>query len=286
MTFPSGKAYIGITTRTLIARFEQHVKDARLGRGHAVHAALRKYCAEVVKVEPLVFADDLGYLQELEQAAIKAFGTKAPGGYNMTAGGDGFTELDREAVLARTATLMGDPERLERWRRKLSEAWTADKRKARAQAIRQLWATDYGAKLREKHKSRPRRPPPRKLTREEHAERRRAWWTADKRQVQALRIALAGSERSAEIASKQREVMTSVDARARIARALSSHADATFVKGRKPLRGGFTRHVWDQIPEPATFEELFALGFSKGRLGKALKNGNLVRVDGSSPRAG
>jgi hypothetical protein len=40
-------------------------------------------------VKTLMVADDWSYLCEMEVAAIRAFGTMAPGGYNLTAGGEG-----------------------------------------------------------------------------------------------------------------------------------------------------------------------------------------------------
>lgn len=43
LTFPDGKAYIGITTGTATERFSEHVYWARKGRTYCVNAAIRKY---------------------------------------------------------------------------------------------------------------------------------------------------------------------------------------------------------------------------------------------------
>lgn len=89
LTFPNGKAYIGITTRTVAARFYGHVQFSRIGKKPcAVHMAIRKYGADAVNVETLAVGK-WGYLTELESKAISAFNSKAPFGYNLTDGGEG-----------------------------------------------------------------------------------------------------------------------------------------------------------------------------------------------------
>ena len=50
-TFPSGKAYIGQTTKSLGKRKRQHVRKALSGSPFPFHAAIRKYGAENVKWE-------------------------------------------------------------------------------------------------------------------------------------------------------------------------------------------------------------------------------------------
>jgi group I intron endonuclease len=89
LTFPSGKAYIGITKEAARERFSEHAYDAKRGLKKAISRAFRKYGSEAVKLETLVIASDWAYLCDLERKAIAAFGTKWPGGYNMTDGGEG-----------------------------------------------------------------------------------------------------------------------------------------------------------------------------------------------------
>lgn len=90
LTFPNGKKYIGITSGTLRRRVNLHRSHANTGRPGAVYNAIRKYGAQGFDALPLVVASDWDYLCELEQKAIAAFGSMAPGGFNLTAGGEGF----------------------------------------------------------------------------------------------------------------------------------------------------------------------------------------------------
>ena len=66
-----------------------HQMKVREGRSQALQLAIRKYGAENFAVETLVIADDWEYLCDLERKAIQAYGTMAPGGYNLTVGGEG-----------------------------------------------------------------------------------------------------------------------------------------------------------------------------------------------------
>ena len=90
LSFPSGKQYIGITSGTLQRRVNLHRSHANLGRPGAVYNAIRKYGRQGFSAKVLVFASDWNYLCELEKKAISNFGTRAPGGYNLTDGGEGF----------------------------------------------------------------------------------------------------------------------------------------------------------------------------------------------------
>ncbi|MEK0418306.1 MAG: hypothetical protein RI949_2312 [Pseudomonadota bacterium] len=93
LDFPNGKSYIGITNETAALRFARHIKKANAGQKQAVLNAIRKYSPRQIKVRTLVIADDWGYLLDLERKAIRAFGTKAPRGYNLTDGGEGVLGL-------------------------------------------------------------------------------------------------------------------------------------------------------------------------------------------------
>lgn len=90
LTFPNGKKYIGITSGTLRRRVNLHRSHANTGRPGAVYNAIRKYGPRGFEAKPLVVASNWDYLCELEQKAIAAFGSMAPGGFNLTAGGEGF----------------------------------------------------------------------------------------------------------------------------------------------------------------------------------------------------
>jgi GIY-YIG catalytic domain len=90
LTSPSGKSYIGISSKTAATRFLKHTEHALGKRQNGVlYSALRKYDPNSFKVETLVIANDWKYLCDLEMKVIAAFGTKHPNGYNMTDGGEG-----------------------------------------------------------------------------------------------------------------------------------------------------------------------------------------------------
>jgi hypothetical protein len=92
LTSPSGKSYIGISSKTAADRFAKHVEHALGKRQNGViYSALRKYGPAAFDVKTLVIANDFQYLCDLEVKAIAAFGTRYPSGYNMTDGGEGST---------------------------------------------------------------------------------------------------------------------------------------------------------------------------------------------------
>lgn len=121
LSFPDGKAYIGITTWTVEARFSEHCANARRkSKTFAVHAAIRKFGAESVKVETLAAAD-WAALVNLEIGAIAEYGTYAPGGYNLTRGGEGMFDLSPESRAKKSAAMRGRSISDEQ-RQKISEA--------------------------------------------------------------------------------------------------------------------------------------------------------------------
>lgn len=92
LTSPSGKSYIGISSKTTEKRWAKHVEHAMGKRDSgALYAALRKYGPETFSVRTLVVCDDWDYLCILEVKAIASFGTLSPSGYNISTGGDGVT---------------------------------------------------------------------------------------------------------------------------------------------------------------------------------------------------
>jgi group I intron endonuclease len=83
----NGKAYIGQTSGTIEARFNQHRSKADNGSKHLLHAAIRKYGADSFTTECLAVAhtEDEGY--DLEKKFIADQKTHGLG-YNMTGGGE------------------------------------------------------------------------------------------------------------------------------------------------------------------------------------------------------
>lgn len=79
----NGKSYIGVTSDP-IQRFRRH-KHASSGVV-AFNRAVRKYGIDNFNFQILAIFDDVNAANYHENAAIKAFGTLAPGGYNLAGG--------------------------------------------------------------------------------------------------------------------------------------------------------------------------------------------------------
>jgi group I intron endonuclease len=87
----NGKAYVGITCGSIEDRWRKHVNAARYGKYEktTLSRAIQKYGKDGFTVERIGKATSYESLLELEVEAIKALGTRAPNGYNISAGGDG-----------------------------------------------------------------------------------------------------------------------------------------------------------------------------------------------------
>lgn len=84
LDFASGKSYVGITNGTMKQRLRNHKKKLQQDYDLALYRAWRKYGEPRVTV---LARADKDYLMEIEPKAIIAYGTRVPGGYNLTAGG-------------------------------------------------------------------------------------------------------------------------------------------------------------------------------------------------------
>ncbi len=102
LTSPSGKSYVGQTTRPLPVRWSQHKSDARL-RKHdwPIQRAIRKYGAENFTVVVAARASSKANLDALEKFFIPMFGD-----YNIAPGGEGGA-ISAEANAKRRASLKG-----------------------------------------------------------------------------------------------------------------------------------------------------------------------------------
>jgi hypothetical protein len=230
LTFPNNKAYIGISRHSLAWRLRRHRYSLAGGSDTLLYRAWRKYGAAAIKAEVLVVASDIKYLHGLEVGAIAAYRTRNPLGYNMTAGGDGTVDPSHE-IITRRRQLGADPA----WQAmhrdiqmKLAETlWTAEHRAERGAAIRSLWDGEYGEKLRLLHAGR-RVPKPRKVLLD-HAELSRrkviALSGTETRKRMSDSAKRASGSRRDQIAKIQTDVMADVEARLRIARALSPLAN-------------------------------------------------------------
>ena len=83
------KVYIGQTSRTIQARFQQHINSAKRGdtEGMIIYNAIRKYGAENFYVEE-VECVEIDSLNEREKYWINYYNSLRPNGYNIREGGD------------------------------------------------------------------------------------------------------------------------------------------------------------------------------------------------------
>jgi group I intron endonuclease len=86
ITLCNGKQYVGQTTKSLSARVNEHLRSRYL-----IGKALRKYKEFTVSI--LFESKDQGQLLQKEREFIAKLGTQYPGGYNLTAGGEGVSGL-------------------------------------------------------------------------------------------------------------------------------------------------------------------------------------------------
>ena len=84
ITSPSGKQYVGMTTRTLEQRWSEHIRYSKK-RECTLHHALCKYDFDSFQVVEQFYSDDLNQLREKEKELI----ARLKPAYNMTAGGEG-----------------------------------------------------------------------------------------------------------------------------------------------------------------------------------------------------
>jgi group I intron endonuclease len=92
----NGKKYVGITKSDLATRWRGHRQCARMGVKTALYNAIRKHGADRFVIRVLATATTRKMLCALERAFIVALNTRAPNGYNLTAGGDGTSGMSPE----------------------------------------------------------------------------------------------------------------------------------------------------------------------------------------------
>lgn len=86
LKFSNGKVYIGQTSRALKVRISQHRQAMRAGSELPVHCAWRVLGEPAVRALSTHSAQD--ELHAAEIAAISAFSSVVPGGYNLSFGGE------------------------------------------------------------------------------------------------------------------------------------------------------------------------------------------------------
>jgi len=164
LTFPNGKAYIGITTESLSRRVQRHIAYARANRQYAVSAAIRKYGEKSFVAEHIASAKSWSDLLNIEKMAIEQYNTICPYGYNMTGGGEGSYKVQPS----------------DEKRRKISESLSGrrlsdDHRRAVGLAQRgKTIPAETRAKMSEAHKKRPPMSQEQRAIRSEAAKRQHA----------------------------------------------------------------------------------------------------------------
>ncbi len=106
----NGKKYIGITTKSLSLRWKWHLlsSNSKARRASsAISKAISLHGRENFAIEQIASASSLADLHAIERMLIKQERTLAPGGYNLTGGGDGVfspsDELRRKMSLGQRA---------------------------------------------------------------------------------------------------------------------------------------------------------------------------------------
>jgi group I intron endonuclease len=94
----TGKRYVGITTALVQRRWQEHISvSTRRTYPSALSEAIRKHGAGAFNVEPIASCRSWADLCATERALILQWGTFAPGGYNLTLGGEGAYGCRRSA---------------------------------------------------------------------------------------------------------------------------------------------------------------------------------------------
>lgn len=106
---PTGKRYVGVTGFSVRRRWRRHCNRAdadrpRNGNCPALHAAIRKYGEDAFTCEAIYAGMDWQATLDAECALIVALESKAPGGYNVTDGGEGVRGKVSEERRHRLAT--------------------------------------------------------------------------------------------------------------------------------------------------------------------------------------
>jgi group I intron endonuclease len=109
----SKKVYVGQTTKSLMARWGQHVRAAKTHSPAPVHRAIRKHQAVAFKVEILEQCPDQNILNQAEARWIAFYQSdRLISGYNCTSGGDvayTFTTDAKKRISVTQRRRLADP---------------------------------------------------------------------------------------------------------------------------------------------------------------------------------
>ncbi len=112
----TGKAYIGITTKSVVSRWKAHQSNAFVKNvNYYLYHVMRKYGLEAFSIETLYEASSVKELLAVEKGLIAQYGTYSlANGYNQTLGGEGvfglkWTPEAIEKMRVRVKQRLSDP---------------------------------------------------------------------------------------------------------------------------------------------------------------------------------
>lgn len=108
----SGKAYIGVTTKSLTHRFGRHITMAGR-RTAALGSAILKYGSDAFSVEHIASFTSKNDMLAVERILIVQERTQSPFGYNLTASGEGVFDPSPEARERLSQSLKGKKKSVE-----------------------------------------------------------------------------------------------------------------------------------------------------------------------------
>lgn len=250
LTSPSGRGYIGKTTRKAVeVRIKQHC--SRTSKCHAIAAAIRKYGIDKFVIEKWQYPDE--YLLEYEQLFILDHGTLAPDGYNLKAAGYDNTQV---------------PEVRHKMAEKTRERWTDAT--IRAQTIESIKAAAAARWERPGQREAASRAAAKRMQdpREREAARRRmqaAWadpaqrdkfleskhtrWDSDAREKAAASARRKWETRpgyKAQVSTKMKERWADPEFRQRMSEAMTGR---TMAPEHRAKIGEIRKRTWDALPE-------------------------------------
>jgi len=98
------KQYIGITSKSVSHRWGVHKTDCKHTKSeykNHLHNSMIKHGVENFEIKSIMKADSWEEICAWEIHAIKEYGTKSPGGYNLTDGGEGCFGVKRTETMKR-----------------------------------------------------------------------------------------------------------------------------------------------------------------------------------------
>ena len=130
------KVYIGVTTRTIEERFNEH--KSRIEERNSLHLyqAMQKYGRENFKIEKIDTANSLEEMYEKEKYYIKLYDSYN-NGYNMTLGGEGVKLLSLDEEYLAEQYLNGKTS--EELAQELNISGNTIRRRLKAMGIKMTW---------------------------------------------------------------------------------------------------------------------------------------------------